>query len=1183
MSAFNSHIYLLCLVMFVLLLSGSRAELFSQEIRIEENSDWRVEEFTLPGGTNGNLVTAISEGPNGFMWFASFGGLHRFDGNEFITYNDVGADSITASTGLPFPNLEHLFWDREGQLWISTFGSGAYHFDPNTEIFTNYKHDPNDSLSIAHEFVHFAAQDAEGSIWFATRTGACKLDRSTGTFERYKTDISKPLSDQNNNVRVLYLDRQGTLWAASGEVYAESLQGGLFRFNSNLDEFEGFFPNPTEAGGLGYAPIRGMYEDSDNNFWVGTFYGLQRMDRQQGTFTNMPYNPSQPHAPDVNNREVAPVWSFHEDQNKGLWMGTVSFVNHDKNLSRYDPISGTTETFPVSTMAWGISESTDGTIWVAGSAIQGHVSRLSRQKKKYQLQDGEGVLAAMREFTSAMVINSTSEFNNVFFDPKTNTTWATRSARDQDQSRILLVAFDNNTEQSKHYWINEVYDEMININFSSVGLEMDNSGNIWLPASGGGIISYNPDTGDSQRFLHDPEDSTSLSSNHIVKMILDSRGDIWAASHLQGLNRINSKTGEVKRYNLDMVKSHQRTTGGLSSNFPIALLEDKDGKIWIGGSHLVSDNLGMTSLLCTIDPRTDEIDYIPLPERIEIYSIRNLTQDPVTGKIAFSLFQYGFGIYNPDSEEFKIYDNSDGTSPFRNIASLLFDDHGYLWISNFNTNEFARMDLADDNIYLFESDRDITYNSHNRHGIKTDEGHLIFKNDFGWARIDPNQIQSTGAIRVAQIKLVDLSVSGERQNYSNHSTLDTIISETEHIHLNHTAESFQLKFSDFNFSPTQTTYHYRLHPYEEEYRQATNGPVASYFKIPAGKYQFEVKGASSKGAIIEPLSVGLTIHPPWWKTWWAYALYGIAFLAGAWMIHKTQKARTIRKEREKIKDQELAHAKEIEKAYSDLKATQAQLIQSEKMASLGELTAGIAHEIQNPLNFVNNFSEVSSELIVEAKEELEKGDLSEVKDILDDLNQNLEKITHHGGRASSIVKGMLDHSRESSGEKELTDINALCDEYIRLSYHGLRARDKSFNAEFELNLDENLPKIMVIPQDIGRVLLNILNNAFYAVDRKNKQNHKPNYGPKVIIKSVPLEGEKGVEITISDNGTGMSKESLEKVFQPFFTTKPTGQGTGLGMSISYDIVTKGHGGELNVESEEDKGTIFKIILPQSNG
>jgi two-component system NtrC family sensor kinase len=271
----------------------------------------------------------------------------------------------------------------------------------------------------------------------------------------------------------------------------------------------------------------------------------------------------------------------------------------------------------------------------------------------------------------------------------------------------------------------------------------------------------------------------------------------------------------------------------------------------------------------------------------------------------------------------------------------------------------------------------------------------------------------------------------------------------------------------------------------------------------------------------------------------------------------------------------------LEQTVNELKATQAQLIQSEKMASLGELTAGIAHEIQNPLNFVNNFSEVSTELINEMVEEVDKGNVNEVKAIANDLVQNLEKINHHGKRADAIVKGMLQHSRSSTGQKEPTDINVLADEYLRLAYHGLRAKDKSFNATLKTDFDESIGNINVIPQDIGRVILNLITNAFYAATEKKKNAVASPAGSGIFEPTVTVSTKKmgnKIEIRVADNGDGIPHKVMGKIFQPFFTTKPTGQGTGLGLSMSYDIVTKGHGGELKVETKEGEGTVFIIIL-----
>jgi len=345
-------------------------------------------------------------------------------------------------------------------------------------------------------------------------------------------------------------------------------------------------------------------------------------------------------------------------------------------------------------------------------------------------------------------------------------------------------------------------------------------------------------------------------------------------------------------------------------------------------------------------------------------------------------------------------------------------------------------------------------------------------------------------------------------------------------------------------------------------------------------------------------------------------LFAILWVVTMWMITKRQR-KALEKEREetarlhreqmiteKIKAElELQVAdrtaaltlqkEELEKALSDLKATQSQLIQSEKMASLGELTAGIAHEIQNPLNFINNFSELNAELIEEIKTAIGKKDFEEVQHLINDISNNEHKINHHGKRADAIVKGMLLHSRSSGGNKELVNINELADEYLRLAYHGLRAKDKSFNATMKTDLDQTITTINVVPEDIGRVLLNLINNAFYAVTERKKQQPQ-NYEPTVELSTKKVGNN--IELVVKDNGNGIPDKVLDKIFQPFFTTKPAGQGTGLGLSLSYDIV-KAHGGKLLVDSRyrvngnsptdgtsmgsASSGTTFRILLPAS--
>ncbi|QJX49287.1 two-component sensor histidine kinase [Hymenobacter taeanensis] len=299
-------------------------------------------------------------------------------------------------------------------------------------------------------------------------------------------------------------------------------------------------------------------------------------------------------------------------------------------------------------------------------------------------------------------------------------------------------------------------------------------------------------------------------------------------------------------------------------------------------------------------------------------------------------------------------------------------------------------------------------------------------------------------------------------------------------------------------------------------------------------------------------------------------------LSAQTLAQAEEKQTLLARQNETLETQVAQRTGELQRSLTDLRATQAQLIQKEKMASLGELTAGIAHEIQNPLNFVNNFSEVSAELVAELQEAQAGGDSEEVSALAEDLAQNLGKIQHHGRRASGIVRGMLEHSRASTGERAPTDLNALADEYLRLAYQGLRAKDKSFNAALHTDFAPGLPLVEAVAGDVGRVLLNLFNNAFYAVQQR-QQAGEAGFAPTVRVSTQRVNGR--LAIRVQDNGTGMSPEVQQKIFQPFFTTKPTGEGTGLGLSLSHDIITQGHGGTLAVESQAGRGSTFTISFP----
>ena len=436
--------------------------------------------------------------------------------------------------------------------------------------------------------------------------------------------------------------------------------------------------------------------------------------------------------------------------------------------------------------------------------------------------------------------------------------------------------------------------------------------------------------------------------------------------------------------------------------------------------------------------------------------------------------------------------------------------------------------------------------------------------------------------------------SGDKHSVPNSLSWDKVTDPNNlpvNLQLPYDENYIQFNYDVLNLAAHDTTwYQYRLKGAEKNWNAVTSSTSSkSYYNLSPGQYTFEVTGKTADEGWSKTASLSFTINPPWWQTWWAYMFYvalfaGIIWIFGYFRSHKLMNDKRLLEHKVHIRTEEVLQQKEeietqrdnLEKAFTELKTTQNQLVQSEKMASLGELTAGIAHEIQNPLNFVNNFSEVNTEMIDELEAELKSGNLKEALAIAADIKQNEQKINHHGKRADSIVKGMLQHSKSGSGSKEPTNVNNLADEFMRLAYHGLRSKDKSFNAEMNTHFDPHLPMVNAVSQDIGRVLLNLLNNAFYAVNQKQKTTVS-GYNPEVSVSTAFENGN--VIIKVKDNGNGIPDAIKDKIMQPFFTTKPTGEGTGLGLSLTYDMVVKGHGGSIVVDTKEGEFTEFIIKLP----
>jgi signal transduction histidine kinase len=710
----------------------------------------------------------------------------------------------------------------------------------------------------------------------------------------------------------------------------------------------------------------------------------------------------------------------------------------------------------------------------------------------------------------------------------------------------------------------------------------DKFGNIWFGTAGKGLSLFNPS---NEGIFKTFNVEQGLANNYIHRIITDSQGNLWIATD-KGINflgvaelkmindSMSGKTGQDKKIR-NLFKTFT-TDNGLPVNNILNIVELRSGKMAIGSGNG----------LAIFSYPVDSMETFKSLHNVEVYNVE--TGYPVRAVIetTSSMFVDSDGILwiAANSEKAPLirfdYDalHRNGKLPALTIRQIKINEEtiAFQTLANDNTQNNPRTGFSNP-IYI--ADEMLTY----------------------------GKTLSEAERQNLRKKYKRLKFDGIRKFYP--------IPENLVIPHKHNRVTIGFGTNELN-RPQLVEYQYMLEGYDKEWSPVVNKTEASFGNIHEGNYTFKVKarytGPSINGANnwTETVSYTFKVLPPWHRSLLAYIIYSIIMLTGFWRVYLYYKERILRLEREKAQKLELEHAHEIETAYhnleiahENLKSTQSQLIHSEKMASLGQLTAGIAHEIQNPLNFVNNFSEVSKELIGEMNDELAVGNWQLAKEIAGNIEQNLEKINHHGKRASDIVKGMLQHSRTSSGQKEPTDINALADEYLRLAYHGLLAKDKSlsdgqaeFKAEFKTDFDPTLPKINVIPQDIGRVLLNLINNAFYAVKAPLPSRSEsgtgseggfkdPNYihKPLVVVKTSylpPSGGMRGALISVSDNGPGIPSHIVDKIFQPFFTTKPAGQGTGLGLSLAYDIV-KAHGGELKVETREGVGSEFIIQIPIS--
>lgn len=1069
--------------------------------------------------------------------------------------------------GLPAQVIAVMLKDRHGLTWLA--GDGLYRYDGEHLQTFFPRRGPQPVVGMV--------EDNNGKLWCATNFGLMVIDVAKGTI----TYIEQFIFPANDLARLIK-DNNGRIWALN------STMGGILVIDPETFTYKHISTGITDSR------TYGVVKDSSNNIWVTTKYnGLSVFNLTTGRLTRINHRAGL--ASDT-------LSSVGVDGNGKIWVSVAS----NSATNGYDIIDTKQNTLTHLGQQQGISRNfclsmlsgNNGDMWMGGF---NSLNIINLQNK------------TVRSITTAQGLSNQSIVS--LFKDDGNRIWAGASKGlniiEQDGQMVKPLgnkAIVTLTEDgANNIWagtytgiriiepstrVIRTLDKQHGLGHNFVQSFTEDGGKIWVTTNGGlDIIDR------TQKTIQHLGAAEGLASDSIYGILKDKLNNLWLSGPTKGIGYVDLKNNIIKQAGIKQ---------GLSDDAIADIKQDAEGNVWLGtvkgGVDVINLTDGTVKYLTNAPGLKDTCYRILLPDN--------------AGRMWIGTDK---GLYIADTKNNTLTELTTAEGlPANKIISLLEHDGKIYAASDKSvsiiTPPNATGDTARNHWLIQPLDQSAGLVKEVPSSWSTNA--IGKKGQYLWGDSGITIINTLAPNTAAPppVYVTGVKIINEPGHFNNRLllaakdtmfTADTFYTANERPVLNHIAGinwdsvagpynmpvhlniPYNANYLQFQFTQAHTgsnilpVYSYILEGIDKQWSTVTSNAFSeNYLNLSPGDYTFKVRAKSMSSGWSQPASFSFTISPPWWKTWWAYTLYITCMAVGLLVFVRYRSRRLIAEKtelEEKVKERTIA----LEKSLEELKTTQKQLVQSEKMASLGELTAGIAHEIQNPLNFVNNFAEVSIELAEELKDELDKvamdtGTRDNVDAIIDDLVQNQQKINFHGKRADSIVKGMLQHSRTGSGQKEPADINVLADEYLRLSYHGLRAKDKTFNARLETNFDESLPKISVLAQEIGRVLLNLYTNAFYSVMKKKKSGVE-NYQPVVSV-STRKTGDT-VEIRVKDNGMGIPQNVLDKIFNPFFTTKPTGEGTGLGLSLSYEIVTKAHNGTIRAETKEGEFAEFIIQLP----
>ena len=1085
-------------------------------------------------GTNGNGVSMYNG--KSFITFSSgFGLIHNYihnitedrEGNIWFgtyggvsKYDGVHFFNYTTEDGLIDNDVHEILEDSGGNLWFATI-KGISRYEKAAQQFINY----DNSSGLKNTFMDDILEIGNGDIWFSGKGGVYRYDPTNDAAggEAF-VDLSDTLNLNGAEVNELLEDREGIIWIATE------------KFVASYDPSKGEVRHYDKEDGLIDNYVFSCTEDSNGNIWFGTKGGASKFSKATGTFMNLTKE---------NGLADNTIRNITVDKSGSLWFGT--YGGGLNRLGGETVVEFKRKGGASWKAAYAVFEDSNSNLWFTPS--DGGIVKLERagepgQKSHFTaFTTKQGLphntfLSIVEDYNGDLWFASDKGLCR--YDGKYFTTFTEEQGL--PDTDITSLAMD----RAGNLWIGtfeggvSVFDGKAFIN---IGVENglahktvwdileDKSGVIWI-ATRGGLTRY-----DGKRLVNFYEEQ-GLTDNKLSRVYQDSRGNLLIGSWGGGLlvirkERLQKFEFEDPFQNDHSLFEHFTTTQGLSNDVVYTILEDDEKNIVLG------TNRGFTLLKEGIKPRSP----------IGHSGIENFNE------------KTGYAIKDVS-----------------NNFSMVKDREGKFWLGT--GDKFLRFDysnIIEDTLPppLFLQNLKVRNENISWHSM-------------AWARNEEKSVKDMGAaaFKTNELLVFDKELEKkERDSMLNNfkkitfSGIQPFYPVPKDLSLPYSQNDIDIEFVGTETSrPSMVQYQYKLEDYDEKWSPVTGTGMASYGNLPEGDYNFVVKAMNPQGVWSSPVNYAFEVRPPWYRSWYAYVTYVLLFLVLLYFVDRYQKKRVLFEERQKAMKRELVHAHKIEEAYRELKATQAQLIHAEKMASFGKLTAGVAHEIQNPLNFVTNFSDVSKDLTEEVQEELVKGNVEEAKLLMEDIRQNLELITSHGKRADAIVKGMLQHSRASTGQKEPVDLNKLVEDSLRLAYHGFKNKNKSFPVEITKAYDESLKKVLAVPQDLGRVLINLLTNAFHAVlaKKSNGEFHNDNYQPLISVQTKGVGTE--AVVSVSDNGTGIPEHIRDKIFQPFFSTKPSGEGTGLGLSLSSDII-KTHGGELVFETEVGSGSTFKIQLP----